>query len=154
MRSKYIQRYEEIVDKLIKKSFPVLKNEEIEICERKMEYRGMAEFWPWRKRIIISTRVRRYRYEKVVGILVHELSHFEMNKKKGFLWYLIVWVLTHYSKRLQYKIEWETDMIIIRKGYGRYILFCKKNQTEKQRKGYMPIRVVGRLMKDFKEERI
>lgn len=152
MKSKYIQKYKKIADKLIQKSFPLLKNEKIKICEKEMKSRGFAEFWPWRKRILISTKVRKYKREKIMGLLVHELSHCEMNKRKGFLWLLTIWILTHFSKKLKYKIEWETDMLAIEKGYGRYLLYSKKNQTEKQKQGYMPREKVRTLMKNFRKK--
>jgi hypothetical protein len=45
-------------------------------------------------------------------------------------------------------------MMAIKKGYGNYILFFKKNQTSAQKKGYMSVKEIRKLMKEYKEEKI
>lgn len=154
MDSKYIKEYEKLVKKIIDKSFPTLKNEKIEICQEKVKWRGKAEFWPWKKRITVSTKTKRYRKEKIIGLFTHELCHCETAKKRGFLWLAAIWQIMKYSKKLVSKIEWETDMLAIQKGYGRYLLYSKKNQTQRQKAGYMSRETVRVLMKDYKDVKI
>ncbi len=152
MKSKYIRKYSLIVKKLVSKSFPLLAGEKINICEKKAKWRGYAD-WPNRT-ITVSTKVRRYRREKVIGLLAHELCHFEINKIRGVMLYNLILFITKFSKKATFKIESETDMLAIQKGYGYYLLFSKKNQTAKQKEGYLPRENVRILMKNFKELRI
>jgi len=154
MESTYIKEYKKIVSKLINKSFPILKDEKIEILQENTVWRGKAEFWPWKKRITVSNKIKRYRREKIIGLFAHELCHMEMSKKKGFLWLAIMWNIAKHSKKISSRIEWGTDMLAIQKGYGRYLLYSKKNQTDKQKSGYMPRNTVRALMKDYKDVKI
>ena len=152
MKSKYVKKYENIVNKLVERSFPSLIGEKINICEKKAKWRGYAD---WPNRIItVSTKVRRYRREKVIGLLAHELCHFEINKMRGAFLYNIILLITKFSKKATFKIESEADMLAIQKGYGYYLLFSKKNQTARQKEGYLPRENVRILMKKFKEVRI
>jgi len=63
---------------------------------------------------------------------------------------LWAWFSTNYDKKLQYRIEWETDMMAIKKGHGKYLLYSQKSMTSAQKKGYMSIEEIKKLMKEFK----
>jgi hypothetical protein len=147
-------KYNKLTKYLIDKSFHILKQDNIVVIEDKnLPYRAMVISWPWKRQIIIGIKARRLSKQKLTGLLAHELCHLEMNKEKGFSWFLfmfIIWKLCKFSKicdKIIQKNEWNTDLLAIRKGYGKFIIQIKKNQIKKQKERYMPYQKVKEIMK-------
>jgi hypothetical protein len=140
---------ERILKELVKKGFPELRKENMNIkIVEKAPWRAYANPFPWRKVIFLDNKLANYGLDKIKGTLIHELCHFSIYKRRGTFWIFYDYLLSSISKMYQRRLEWEVDELAIKKGYGKYLLITKKNQTKKQKEGYMSLEDVLRLMKE------
>jgi hypothetical protein len=128
---KYTQKYSKILNELIKKSFPELKGEYIYIKEKRAPYRAHVSYFPWGFRVIVSKKLRKFSQKLIRRILIHELCHSEIFLGWGviktnldFIYYLI-------SKQHRKAIEREVNILMIKKGYGKYVLESRKENLER-----------------------
>lgn len=127
-----LQKYQRIVDEIIEKSFPELKEKKIIIKEKTtFSYRAHVGYYPWGMQIIISHQLRKFSHKFIKRILFHELCHLEIFKKWGiirtnldFLFYLL-------SKKHRLKVEKEANILMIKKGYGKQILEVRKENLKR-----------------------
>jgi len=124
--NQYTQKYQTRVNELIKKNFPELENFKIKVYEFNLGkyYSGMALYLPFFKIILLGRKIRKYNNKAVKGILAHELCHFEQFSK--FNWFkLLIYFFKYDVLRQQsfmIKVEKETDLLTIKKGYGKELL--------------------------------
>ena len=122
-------KYKEIVDDLIKKSFPILKGKKIYISHffiSKKFSGGSFCILPFRRVLFINNK-REFTEKQLIGLLAHELGHFELFQKRGWLlslfaeiWY---WIFSKFRKNE----ETNVNKLIIQKGYAKeYYNFIKK----------------------------
>ncbi len=148
--NEYVKRYSKIVNDLIKKSFPKLRDGNIRIFE-------IPEFLVWwvtgfvfSKFIIVTRRLRKFDKKSQIGLFAHELCHVEDSQKRPFLlefFYFmkenLSWLFFTSSSR---NVERETDLRVIRKGYARELYhfevmserkFSKKRLSKISAGGYL-----------------
>ena len=135
---KYKQKYQEIIDELIKKSFPELsKAKAFELKFTKV----YATYIPFFNLVGINKLCRKFPEKEIRGILVHELCHAELCKSYGFLrtffLYATYWIMPSVRK----KEEDKTDELVIRKGYVKDLILSTdrlgKEYPECKDKTYM-----------------
>ena len=115
-----------ILSKLIKKSFPILKDKRIHFFVlNSKKYSGGVVWLPF-YRVLWVTKREKFNDKQLTGLLVHELSHFEIFQKKGFFKYCFEGVLYWINEKMRRKEEIETDKLAIRKGYVREIYSINK----------------------------
>src|SRR3990167_3261318 len=114
----YIGRYEKTIRKLIKTSYPVLKNKKIKIYEKKnLKFSADATPLFFFMRIRTHPRLRNYSYNKLVGIFAHELCHLQYYSNFSFRFSDLIDLLKRvFSNKYD---EAEADKCAIKKGYGR-----------------------------------
>lgn len=154
---KFEKRYQKIVDELVEKSFPSLKNEKIIVKEKDMKSFARADYLPFLKRIRVGLMLRKADNKTLAGLFAHELCHFEDFKKKGYLITFICYILHKFSDKFRRKLEKETDRLTIRKGYGNELIkitsFVNKRRTKKRKhfeKNYLKVEEIKQEMKKLK----
>lgn len=119
--------YGEIVKRLIKKSFPSLKDKKIFIYESKwVWYNADASYFLFFSVIRISPHVRKLSDKAKTGLLVHELCHLETFYEKGPVLTLIGTFLYFLSERIYRKVERKNDEKVVSKGYGKELKVFRK----------------------------
>jgi len=136
--NKYIQQYEEIVKELVNKSFPKLKEKKIIIEEKDAWYRAKVEHKPRRFKIIMATKLRKFPRASRRRILIHELCHLEIFTEQSWLWTYFEFILYYLIlpkigiKKMAIKMEKESNVLMIKKGYGKLVLAtCKRHKKRK-----------------------
>jgi len=125
--NKYKEKYQKVVDELIKKSFPILKNKRFWLLEMKGSFSAGVVKIPFVLVLVTHPRLRDYDKEKLIGIFTHELAHLELFEKHPVKYYLFQGF--HFlSKSLTKKDEMETDKIAIRKGYAHQLYSQRKSR--------------------------
>jgi hypothetical protein len=123
----FLQKCERMIARLVKKSFPELKNEKIIVEERNTKkWRAHAVYSISGLKILVSNQLREFPEWKVKRILIHELCHLVEFKKLGYLRTKIDFVIYSLSKKHRTKIEREANILMIRKGYGKLVLSAHK----------------------------
>jgi len=129
----YKKKYEEIVENLINNSYPELKEYNVKVEEvGNKPYYALAFYKkPGNFIIKISKKVRKWEDYEVKAMLAHELGHFVVYSKVGF-------ILTRISdffesnigfwKRIQ---ERKADKIAVRRGYGNYMIKSRQKSKNK-----------------------
>jgi len=148
--SRHIEKYRKIINELIRKSFPKLKNENVQVFEIPGFFVWWVSGFVFRKCIFITSRVRKFDKKSQIGLFAHELCHVEDSQKRPFfhtLFYSIRGCLSwafysSFSKRG----ERNTDLRVIRKGYARELYqfevmkerkFSKKRLSKISARGYL-----------------
>ncbi len=140
--NKYVKEYREIINNLVKKSFPSLRDKKIIVVEYpKIIFWAsgfVANYPSWNTYLIfISTKVRKQDKNLKTGILAHELCHLEFFKKTkmGLLKLLIFGIKLDISwifgKNPARENERQTDIQTIKKGYGKELLLTALNRKKK-----------------------
>lgn len=130
------QKYKKIIDDLIKKSFPILRRKKIYISYFfiRRKYSGGA-FWIfpfWR--VIFINRKKEFTEKQLIGLLAHELCHFESFQKMGWLAYLFAGIRYWTSPQFRKKEEEATEKLTIEKGYSRECYSLAKRYNSKKLK--------------------
>ena len=116
------------IQKIIKKSFPLLENHKIIVKQTKIVYGARAIYL-----FFFSLYVIGKGSEKGIsnGGIAHELSHIELFKKWGF--WKSVWLsfIQFFSAKTRKKIERGADLLAIKKGYGRELYKTRKKTFSK-----------------------
>lgn len=149
------KRYQKIVNPLVNRSFPILRNETIYIKEKKMKYGAMARHWLFFYSIEVGNKIKDYSKFQLKGGLAHELSHIETFKKQGFFLSAYKSFLAIFSSSLTRGIERETDMLAIGKGYGNQLYSMRernlseadKETRERIKKYYMSLNEIRQYMR-------
>ena len=110
-------KYKELADKLIKKSFPKLKNKKPRIIESKI-FRNYGFYLPIIN-VIFLTKRKKFSDKEKIGLLVHELCHAEQSNKMGFFENIFLFVHYWFSSKLKKAVEIDADKLAIRKGYAK-----------------------------------
>ncbi|MEK6875101.1 MAG: hypothetical protein AABX30_00265 [Nanoarchaeota archaeon] len=126
--------YRSIINKIINKSFPILKNKRIFIIKFKSKIfvGGASHPLPFLRIIFINPTIKN-KYLK--AILIHELCHLEVFEKRRWLKYCFIEIAYWFNKRLREKEEKDTDKLAIKKGYAKDIYdLCNYLRKDKNRK--------------------
>ncbi len=117
-----------IVDELIKKSFSSLRGKRIYIYffSRKKYSGGVWWILPFWRGLFIN-RKRKFNDKQLIGLLVHELCHFEIFQKRGWLkTSFIAGFLYWTSSKHRKKEEENAEKLTIRKGYSKEFYSLEK----------------------------
>ncbi len=133
-----------MIDELIEKSFPTLSGKKISISFfKKGDYSG-GVFWAlpfWRMLFINENKI--FDEGELIGLLVHELCHFETFEKRGWLKTNILGTYYFISEKFRKKEELQTDKKVIEKGYAnqiykqRLLSWKSTDENHKLKKIYM-----------------
>ena len=150
------ERYEKLAKNLVREKFPTLKKSGIKIINLKNDFSGAAIYLPFIRVIAINYK----RFDKadedvVIGLLAHELCHFEIFKKIGWWNYFVYgfkyWVLA--SDKWRTKSENEVDKLVIEKGYAKQLYevkkFTNKNRKSKKYKNFKQYYLSAVEIKDY-----
>lgn len=167
--NKHVEEYHQIVNDMIRKSFPSLKNRKIFI----FEITHPIYPWSWASAlsflgmnlICVNPRTRRLDYIAKKSIFVHELCHIEdfrknAKKHKTFLLYKYLKIL--FNRSYASEIEKQADIKSIKKGYGKELLYrtilitkieSKKMREKRRKMGYLTSKEIRAYMKKFKNQK-
>lgn len=114
--NRYILIYRRIINTLINRSFPILKNKKISIYEeRKLKFSADANKFPfYGLRLRTHPRLRKYSKKLLVGLFAHELCHLEDFEERPLYHYFI----RNFKKKPDKIEEEKTDKTAIQKGYA------------------------------------
>lgn len=148
------------IDEMIDNSFPKLKNKNVKILTIPKWLFWWATAFIFGRFILVNSDIKKEDSKSLMGLLAHELCHIEdsINRnsfqeisaftKEGFGWLFN----TDYSR----KIESQTDIKTIKKGYGKELLHLEKRREKNFSKrkldkihshGYLSSKEIKSLMK-------
>src|SRR3989338_4673087 len=118
-----MNKYKKTIKGLINKSFPILRGKKIYISYFfiSKKFSGGA-FWvlPFLRVIFINNK-KEFTEKQLVGLLAHELGHFELFQKRGWFICLFVGIRYWIFPKFRKKEEREVEKLIIKKGYSQEI---------------------------------
>jgi len=135
----FIDRYREIINELMDKSFPELKNIKIHLEIKKLENSSM-----WAKRtflgkyivIIDPLKYKNANYNQIEGALAHEFVHFVDYKMQNIFMFLLDKILYKF-RGYKIKKERETDRKAIQRGFAKQLYSNRKFRIKKSTKKYI-----------------
>lgn len=118
--NEHTKKCEKIIYKLKEKFFPSLRGKKIYISYFSGKKYSGAAFWilPFWRMIFINKK-RKFSDNQLIGLFVHELGHFEVYQKRGWLLFWFVELLYWTFPRFREKEEKNVDRKIIQKGYAK-----------------------------------
>ncbi|MBU1051051.1 MAG: hypothetical protein KJ718_00655 [Nanoarchaeota archaeon] len=123
----------------LKQSFPLIKSKKIQIKFFSSDKYSGGAFWflPfWR--VLFVNRDRKFNKKEWVGLIAHELAHFEIDQRRGWAKTFFVGILYWIFPDVRKKEEVQTDKMAIKKGYAREVYaLAKKLKNKKIRKHYL-----------------
>ena len=131
-----IKKYASICNEIILRSFPTLKNKNIEIYEEK-DLPFSADTRKnilGQRRIRTHLRLRKYDRRKLIGLFAHELSHLEYFDTLNWFSYEFIRDFKRYSKKYLIKEEKDADISAIMKGYARELYSQRKSRWDSKDK--------------------
>ncbi len=140
MVKKIILEYKKLVNKIIKHSYPTLKNKKFYVIELNLKKFGAIAWKPLPKLriIIVSTKYRKKERKYKVALLAHELAHFETFEEEAWIISFFKMIPYALSKRYRKKVESDTDKRVIKKGYAKELFeLSKKYKTKTLKEGYL-----------------
>ena len=125
-----IKNYEKIVNDLINKSFPILKNKKIKVEIRGSEFSACASWGLIRGRMIeVNPKYADiYNDFELKGIFSHELCHLEDWKINGYFYMVINCIKCFFSSKLNKEYEKQTDTNAVHKGYRKELVAQRKKR--------------------------
>lgn len=135
------EEYKKLVNEVIKKSFPSLKNKPLIIKELNNS-RYTAKTVCIRNKIIIkiSPRMDTYLVKLNKGVLAHELSHMEDWCSMGWFNFYILRDLKMCFDKYIKEEEIRADKIMIQKGYGKSLYLQRKHRFKSKNSKDVKIR--------------
>lgn len=149
--SKYIEKYNRIVNQLIKQSFPNLKGKRIIIKEKKASYRAHVSYLPWGMRIIVSDKLRKFPLKVIKRILIHELCHLEIFKDLGVIKTNLNYLTYLLFSRVRIRTEKEAIILMLKKGYVKEVVEARKNNLRRGMDYAISKEEIKSYMKKFKK---
>src|SRR3989344_3450135 len=131
--------YEKHIQRILKKSFPLLKNHKIIVVQAKLTYGIRAIYLYFFSLYIIGRGAER---GLTTGGVAHELSHIEIFKRWGFWksFWLCFW--QYFSGDTRRRVERGADLVAISKGYGRELYKTRSGLPKNNER-------VKKLLKDY-----
>ena len=133
MKNKYEKKYENIIKELIEKFFNELKGMEIRIIEvDKVKYYATAlhkrKFFELR----LNKAVRKFKKSRIRAMFAHELGHFVIYKKVGYILTKISDFLEDRFRFFKSLQEKSADKEAIKHGFGRIFYNLRKERRKKK----------------------
>jgi len=146
----------------IRKDFPLLKNTTINFKVKKLKSGSMMS-----TRIFcnytLTADFEKYKDasdKELTGVLAHELSHFESYWKKNIWEMLKFGFLYIFSDKFVKKVERQTDIIAMKRGYREELLanrlFLRRTSSKEDKKRlkkyhYLSVKEIKKRLKKFRE---
>jgi len=146
----YEKRYQKIVNQLVKKSFPTLKGEKIIVKEKKAKWRGYVHYFPWGMFVYLAEKLRKFPEASVRRIAFHELCHLEIFKRQGWVRVNLGYLLYLMSSKHRYKVERETNILMIKKGHGKEVLTARKGNIQRGLSYSLTEKEIKQFMEKYK----
>tara|TARA_Y100000310_G_C20610622_1_gene777782 strand:+ start:270 stop:731 length:462 start_codon:yes stop_codon:yes gene_type:complete len=127
--NKHTQKYQGIINDLIKKSFPELKTKKFKVFEFDIT-KFSGGYFPIINLIGIHKKHRDSSNKVLKGLFVHELCHAEIVEKRSLLKNMLIGIAYWFVDSTRKKEENETDKLIIKKGYSRELFKLTKLREE------------------------
>ncbi len=131
------KKYKRVVNKLIKKNFPELQGKKIKIIEYNFTktYGGFIPIINW---IGVNKKCRNFSNKELEAFFIHELCHMSYFSKTDFFKSVLYGFLSNFSTgAIRKKIEFETDRMVIRKGYARQMFeLIKRRENDTYRRDF------------------
>lgn len=155
----YLKKYKKVIDGLIKKSFPKLKDKKIFISEVPNFKKWNAGVWyfiffNW---ILVCKKVRDYPIKELKALFAHELGHIEYFENLNLLEKMEYGLKWLFSKKIRAEFETKTDSLVIKKGYGKELLKLvqrgekirtKGERLKRKEQGYLTSNQIKKLIKE------
>ncbi|MFH0808699.1 MAG: hypothetical protein V1888_03755 [archaeon] len=147
-----MEGYYKTMNQLITKSFHDLKNQEIKIIEsKKTIFSADAKKFKDFLRLRVNYNLRNYPDNFLKGLFSHELGHFEY-----FLtldkWDLFIYGIKYnFSEKYKKRIEKETDINAIKKGYAQELYAQRKFKWNSKNKNTEKLKSVYLSPNEIKE---
>jgi len=131
--NEYVEKYRKVVNELINKSFPSLREKKFKIFEFGIiRIYGIYLFGNF---IGMNKKCRDFSEDEIKGILGHELCHAEYSNKIGFLKSCLIFIRYWLFLKLRIKEEIKTDKQTIKKGYAKELFeLARKIELDLDRK--------------------
>lgn len=132
-----LDRFREITNSIIDRSFPDLKNKKILVFVAPLRFYAFSVWLPpFLRLIVLSRRAGKLNDSELCGLIAHELCHQERYIKMGVWKYLIFTLGFLTSRKIRAAEEKATDRLTIEKGYGKalYGLSVKAQMERKNKK--------------------
>lgn len=115
------ERFQKIINYLIKKSFHKLKDNNIKLKVKKIKKGSMRADGYITKffRITIDPLYKNATNKQISGAIAHELVHFEDYLDMCFIDSLLLFLKYHFYKKFTEKYEKATDKKVIQKGFAK-----------------------------------
>lgn len=126
-----LEKYNKIVDELIKKDFPILKNKKIIIKEQNALWRAHVNYFPWGLIIYVSLKLRKFPEKSAKRILFHELCHLELFKEQGVIKTNILYIQYRLSSKVRKKVEADANILMIKKGYWKEVMTARNGNIKR-----------------------
>ena len=129
-------KHKEVLQKLITASFPKLKGRKIYLIGMNIGKFSGGVIWllPNIRLIFIHPKTEKWNNKLLIGLLAHELCHFEIAKKYGWIKTLFFEILYWIIPSIRKNNERETDKLTIKKGYGRELYEVSEKRVYKNTK--------------------
>ena len=130
------KKYKKIVDELIEKSFPKLKGKIIFVDF--IFYKNFAaqvfSFGFFKIICLNYDKMKSFSKKELIALFCHELSHFEVFSRKTFFEKIIFILFVLFSRKMRFNNERETDMLAIKKGYGKELFLFASGRNKRYSK--------------------
>ena len=125
--NKYTKRYQKIVNKVIKESFPELKDKNVLLKVKRLRKGSMKTQILWSLLGKYKLVIDPYKYpdakeNELVGNIAHELVHLSNFAKNSWFRNLTIYFKYKLSKKFLKELEANTDKITVKKGYAKKLL--------------------------------
>jgi hypothetical protein len=151
MKKRITFKYKKIVKEIVNKSFPLLKNRRFYVIRFKSKNYSGGAFWllPFLRLIFITKR--KFTNKQFVGLISHELSHFEIFQKRGWLISIFITICYWLYPGFRRKEEIKADKLAIRKGYAKELFLFRKNQSKKLISNYLSLKQIKSYAKEIRD---
>jgi predicted SprT family Zn-dependent metalloprotease len=130
------KEYRMIVDKLINKSFYSLKGKKVAFFEINLGKFSAGVLWllPNLRIIFVNPRIRKENEKYLKGLFAHELAHFEIANRYGWIKYLCFEILYWLIPSIRRKNEREADKLTVKKGYWKELYYVANKRLYKNKR--------------------
>ena len=157
------RHYRKILDKLVVKNFPKLRKRIIFLNKGKILWLDCFAavvyfvFFSW---IFVNPKMDKLPKNQVEAVLAHELSHLDIIANKNIfekIYFGLNWIFT---KKGKINFERDSDLLAIKKGYGKGLFdrvkgiekkYSKDKLKKRKSRGYLDSKQIKYYIRKFKK---
>lgn len=135
-----VSRFRKIMNFVIIHSYPWLNHKGVWIIKMNLGKYSMGVFWLFPNIRLIFINQKRLQGKSdsyLSSLFAHELAHFERSKQKGWIKYLGWYFLHLISSKAREQDEKATDMLTIKKGYGKNLYQVARSRVQEKKHFYL-----------------